>query len=1688
MVSCGGGGGGSDSANTPSLPGSGGTPSNPSPTVSISTSSSNTLLDTSVTLTWTSTNASSCSASGDWSGSKSISGSEELIISKLGNNNFSLNCTGTSGDASSSLNVNAFRNMDGVVVDGYISGATVFIDENSNDLLDSSENSYTSDNNGKFLLPYSDGVLISSGGMDAATQIQLDNFYMSHDFTEYSDMKVITPITTLAGSMNEPSNINLALGIDASINIYQTDPFKTRNDSDINLHLYQIGNQLTIFSIALQNISNDLSGASKNTKDFFNLLSKQIEKDFNEKNSMVNLVSQDFISKTLDLLIETENISLLGQTKIETVNALSVALPLVQVQSNDSLSNSVLNFYLSTFQDDIKSVASGAASQDLILNYSNNQIYSYISRDQQISANDIKKSPVQSLGINVSSVIETPENQATVTTITITSPNPESSVLTIEGKDANEFFINENLDLSFNSSPDYESKNTYEISLLLTLGNESVTSDLTIKVTNVNDISPVFGVTEFTVDEKQTDIGLIDVTDLEGDPLSLSLSGGDSDAFELNSSFRTIKFKQPPLYSEKAVYETVITASDGVFLVDQTLKVNLLEISQLAENHPQAILGTDGDDVLEGNDDQYDILIGGKGNDTITGGDNRSPFGGYLIDIFQFGDNSGQDTIKDFFIQELYEEGQGTGYGEVDGMKRSDRIEIIIDINGTGTSTANDILSNSSNNSSGHAVLNLGQGNSIELEGVSLNSLKPEYIHIISQDLKLFQGSDDDDVVVGDKRNSRLEGSNDPFDRFEDGADILVGSSGDDVLIGGTNDSSVGGFLIDQYWINNNSGDDLIIGYFDSEFDSGASYNNPQGSGARNDKILLPYGVNNSAIDTFYDLQTNAINNADGWAKVDLTEDNSITFHGVPLDKLKPDSFIFVENYNFNFLYGNDNNNFLNGGSGNDWIQGSLDFLGRFGDGIDYIFPNAGNDILLGGSISISTTSDQFFTNNFFINNTGFKTIIGFSGTASDSYNPNTNNMLDRLFIQRNSNLSYLSDLQTLTNDDSFLELIISDESKILLHGIKDSEVGVNNIILHDQLDNYEFGSLSDDILMGTSNNDYIDGWGEYILQPGCSGISTGDDVLDGKAGNDVLIGGDSTHFCGGYNRDTFVFAANSGQDIIVDFTSNFEHPGLVNTYSHMDVLQIEESINGLTFRHAQDLIDISTDNVDGFAEINLGANNSIALHGKSLSTISPMHFRIIPKVENYIYGTDDDDVVIGTDENDYLFGSRDTLDRFEDGHDILDPGKGDDALDGGEFKSPFGGYIIDIYKFDRDYGFNRVFGFSAADIYEGYGGSGYTSYETGIKSDKIEIPNDVVESATSLINLGTNNIDGWAELSFEGTTIVLHMLPIANLKPDYFLIVPRTSNTIIGTDDGDNLIGTNANDRIQGSSDPFGRFEDGPDLLVGGEGNDILIGGPAKSSVGGYYEDRYRFSSNFGNDVIISFFAEDLVDGGGYDNPDGEGALQSDRLEFSNTLASSAQEIIINATSNDDGWTQLNLGSNSVTIFGLKVSDLKPDYFHIIPEIDNTIIGTDEDDQLIGTSSNDYIEGSDDSFGRFEDGSDLLEGKEGDDVLVGGPNRRSTGGYKIDTYKFEDNSGNDLILGFLFDGTGYVNEYNDVIELPYNVNGSGISSFNNVLAATTNNADGWAVINLGSGNSITLHGVAKSKLLARNFNITGTP
>ena len=257
IVSCGGGGGGGGGGVSPT------TPSTPAPTVNLSAEPTSVLLESTSTLSWSSTNASSCSAS--WTTQTSTSGSRTVTITTAGNNSFSMTCSGDGGSRSASVTVEGYRNIEGVVVDGYISGAEVFIDEDDDWALDSNENSTTSDNNGKFSIKYTNGNLVSFSGTDLDSQILLDNLLFTHKLTGHTDFKAVTPVTSIAAFMEDSSAVNVALGIDSSIDVFTFDPVANKGDGGINDYLYEKGNQLTVLAFALQNITNNLNTTTEIT-------------------------------------------------------------------------------------------------------------------------------------------------------------------------------------------------------------------------------------------------------------------------------------------------------------------------------------------------------------------------------------------------------------------------------------------------------------------------------------------------------------------------------------------------------------------------------------------------------------------------------------------------------------------------------------------------------------------------------------------------------------------------------------------------------------------------------------------------------------------------------------------------------------------------------------------------------------------------------------------------------------------------------------------------------------------------------------------------------------------------------------------------------------------------------------------------------------------------------------------------------------------------------------------------------------------------------------------------------------------------------------------------------------------------------------------------------------------------------
>ena len=675
-----------------------GSGSKPLPTVNLVADPTSLPLGNTSTFSWTSTNSNSCSAT--WTSQTSISGSELVTINNLGNNTYSISCIGDGGTNSASVIVEGYKETDGVVVDGYISGAEVCIDEDDSWTCDTNENLTTSDNEGKFTIRYANGNLVSIGGTDLDSQTLLDNLLITHKLTGHSDFKAVTPVTSIAAFMVDASLVNAALGIDSSIDVFTFDPVENKGDGGINDYLYEKGNQLTILAFALQNITNNLNTTTETTQDYFKAITEEIEKEYTQTETKVDIETEAFVTKAFDNIITAKSVTIAETAKANAAKALAGVLPVIEVKSSDDLTTAVIRFALSTLQTDILAIANGTAAAETVTSYTSDVLV-YIAEDQDIDADEIApdisaitdsasasedtaveinvflndsyltSSPISVTAgngtngttsvtsnivtydpdtdyngadtfsytitqgdktssadvtvtieavndaptINIASTIQVAENQTSVTTVSVSDVDEDELALSLGGTDANSFNLSDENVLTFKDAPDYETKDSYSITLTLTDGTETVTKDVTIAITNVNDVAPVFtSDATFSVAENQTAIGTVAATDAEGDGMAYSISGSE---IVVNASSGVLTFVSAPDYETKTTYTASVTASDGVNSTTQDITINITNVNDVAPiiNTPSNISSPENQtfviyfDAIDEEEDRLSFLI-----------------------------------------------------------------------------------------------------------------------------------------------------------------------------------------------------------------------------------------------------------------------------------------------------------------------------------------------------------------------------------------------------------------------------------------------------------------------------------------------------------------------------------------------------------------------------------------------------------------------------------------------------------------------------------------------------------------------------------------------------------------------------------------------------------------------------------------------------------------------------------------------------------------------------------------------------------------------------------------------------------------------------------------------------------------------------------------------------------------------
>lgn len=568
------------------------------------------------------------------------------------------------------------------------------------------------------------------------------------------------------------------------------------------------------------------------------------------------------------------------------------------------------------------------------------------------------------------------------------------------------------------------------------------------------------------------------------------------------------------------------------------------------------------------------------------------------------------------------------------------------------------------------------------------------------------------------------------------------------------------------------------------------------------------------------------------------------------------------------------------GSSGNDTIDA--------GNGNDLVFGNTGQDALLGGNgndrlfggsgndIIGTLNVDDTFRNSGAGDNGG-DTIYG---DGFDTYY-NSGDAAARSYVALGGDTATLANNSTDDGND----LIYGGTGNDTVYGdngnnLSGSDYGGNDTVYAGNGNDIVYGEGGDDNLAGERGDDNLYGGAGHDLLVGGLGADTltggdGDDYLFGDDDDDSLLGGNGNdQLFGGAGADTL--DGGAGNDTI-DGGAGFDLISFADATGAVNVTLVQSSSD--TTVSAPGLGTDTYSNIEGV----IGSNFNDALTGSSL-----------------------DDILQGGAGNDTL--------RVTPGADTLDGGEGRDSIDFTQTGIAYTGATAVSVNLATH----------VADLNRSAAGADTTlvSIETafGTAGDDVFVGGD---SAHGVNSSGLSIVE-----SFRG-----------NAGNDTITGGSGAFGTIADYANNTNLQAVSANLFLGTASDGWGGTDTlvNVDMLYGGAGNDLLVGGSSSRSATGIFYEVFR--GNAGNDTLD----------GGNSHSDGDDA-SNDRADYANNTSAQAVNV--------------NLGTG-IALDGLGGTDT-------LIDIDQVYGGAGNDTLTGGTGNDDFDGGA---------GNDTLDGGAGSDM-----------------------------------------------------------------------------------------------------------
>ena len=176
------------------------------------------------------------------------------------------------------------------------------------------------------------------------------------------------------------------------------------------------------------------------------------------------------------------------------------------------------------------------------------------------------------------SIIYVPENEINAFVLKAVSDN--NITYAISGGDSAAFSVDAVTgEVIFKTAPDFETRQSYSFTASANDGVDTVTQNILIFIEDIDESIPKFiSASEINVVENQ--LKAVNLRATDDQPITYSLSGTDSNAFEVNATTGKVTFKTAPDYESKNLYTFTAEASDGTNVGKQNVIIHIIDIDE----------------------------------------------------------------------------------------------------------------------------------------------------------------------------------------------------------------------------------------------------------------------------------------------------------------------------------------------------------------------------------------------------------------------------------------------------------------------------------------------------------------------------------------------------------------------------------------------------------------------------------------------------------------------------------------------------------------------------------------------------------------------------------------------------------------------------------------------------------------------------------------------------------------------------------------------------------------------------------------------------------------------------------------------------------------------------------------------------------------------------------------------------